>query len=167
MKTFKIFGSAAAFLLAASLMTLPAAAEDFTPEHLAAAQKAIQAAHASETFDQILPVLADQTKSLFQRSNPAAIKDIDEVVDSVALNLAKRRPELQAELQRVWAARLSIEELQTVTAFYESPTGKKFGELMPAILQDSVRVAGVWRDALSSEIVTKSREELKKRGYNF
>jgi hypothetical protein len=38
---------------------------------------------------------------------------------------------------------------------------------MAAVIQDSVRSASILRDALSAEMVTKSREELIKRGYEF
>lgn len=157
--------------LAAALMitalALPAAAADFTEAHLAAAREAINAAHASDQFNNILVSLAEQTKALFQRSNPSAVNDIDVVVDTVALDLAKRRPELDHEFDQIWAARFTEDELKEIAAFYESPIGKKLGETMPIVIQDSVRSANIWRDALSTDIVTKSREELNKRGYKF
>lgn len=155
----------AAIVIAA--LAIPAAAEDFTDSHLAAARETIAAAHAADQFNNILLVLAEQTKALFQRSNPSAIKDIDEVVGKVALDLAKRRPELDRELERVWAARFSEDELKEIATFYRSPIGEKLGKTMPLVIQDSIRSANIWRDALSTEIVTKSREELNKRGYRF
>jgi len=145
----------------------PVLAADYTESHIAAARETIAAAHASEQFNSILLTLADQTKALFQRSNPGAAKDIEEVVTSVALDLAKRRPDLDRELERVWAGRFSEEELKAITAFFKSPVGKKYGELMPLVVQDSIRAAGIWRDAISTEILTRSRDELNKRGYNF
>jgi hypothetical protein len=157
----------AGFALALALLTAPAAAEDFSESHILAARETIAAARASEQFDQILPVLADQAKALFQRSNPSLVGEIDEVVSTVALDLAKRRPELERELERVWAARFTEEELKEISAFYASPVGQKFGKNMPLVIQDSVRSAGIWRDAVSTEIVTKSREELIKRGHQF
>ncbi|ODN70582.1 DUF2059 domain-containing protein [Methylobrevis pamukkalensis] len=160
-----LLAMAAALGLASA--TLPLAAQEFSESHLEAAREAIEAAHASEQFDRILPVVADQAKALFQRSNPGAVQDIDIVVSEVALELAARRPALQKELEELWAARLSEQELKDITAFYTSPTGQKFGQIMPAIIQDSVRAAGIWRDGLSTEIVTRSREELRKRGHNF
>lgn len=153
----------AAMLLAAA----PTFAQDYAESHLAAARETITAARASQQFDQILPVLADQAKSLFQRSNPSLVQEIDEVVNQVALDLAKRRPELERELERVWAARFTEEELKEITAFYTSPVGMKFGQNLQTVIQDSVRSAGIWRDALSTELVTRSREELIKRGHQF
>ncbi|WP_237154944.1 DUF2059 domain-containing protein [Oryzibacter oryziterrae] len=151
----------------ATALTVPAMADDLTEAHLAAARDTIAAAHASEQFNQILVVLSDQTKALFLRSNPGAVKDVEEVVNNVALELAKRRPELDRELERVWASRFTEEELKQIADFYRSPVGEKFGQTMPLIIQDSIRSANIWRDAMSTEIVTKAREELNKRGYQF
>lgn len=159
-----------AALIAAALagpLSVPVFAQDFTESHLAAARETIAAAKADQQFDNILIVLSDQARALFTRSNPSLVVEIDEVVGQVALELAKRRPELDRELERVWAARFSEAELKEITAFYTSPVGKKFGESMSVIVQDSVRSAGIWRDALSTELVTKAREELIKRGYQF
>lgn len=157
----------AGVVLALTLTAGVACAEDYTESHIKAAHEAIVAAHASEQFDNILPMLADQTKALFQRSNPALVQEIDEVVNQVALSLAARRPELERELERVWAARFTEEELKEITAFYTSPVGEKFGKLMPLVIADSVRSAGIWRDAISTELVTKARDELNKRGHQF
>lgn len=156
----------AVFLFAVALAS-PVAAEEFTESHLAAARDTIAAAHASEQFNQILVVLAEQTKALFLRSDPTAVKDVNDVVDSIALDLAKRRPELDRELEKVWAARFSEDELKQISAFYRSPVGEKFGTSMAVIIQDSIRSANIWRDALSTEIVTRSRDELNKRGLKF
>jgi hypothetical protein len=156
----------AVFLVAVALAS-PVAAEEFTESHLAAARDTIAAAHASEQFNQILVVLAEQTKALFLRSDPTAVKDVNDVVDSIALDLAKRRPELDRELEKVWAARFSEDELKQISAFYRSPVGEKFGTSMAVIIQDSIRSANIWRDALSTEIVTRSRDELNKRGLKF
>lgn len=153
--------------LVVAFLSGPAMAQEFAPTHIAAARAAIDATKSDEQFDQILVALADQARTLFQRSNPSLIAEIDEVVTDVALGLAKRRPELDRELERVWAARFTEEELKEITAFYTSPIGVKLGESLPAVLEDSIRSANIWREALSTELVSKSREALIKRGYQF
>lgn len=149
------------------LIAGPALAQEFSDSHLAAARRTIQATHADEQFDQILPVLAEQAKALFLRANPALVQEIDDVVNATALELASRRPELNRQLERVWAARFTEEELEAITEFYSSAVGEKLGQGMPSIVQDSVQAASIWRDALSTEIVTLSREELIARGHQF
>jgi hypothetical protein len=166
-RTLNLFRRPLAAAMVIAALASPALSQDLTESHIAAARETIAAAHASEQFNEILIALADQTKALFQRSNPGAAKDIDEVVTSVALDLAKRRPDLDRELERVWAARFSEDELKQITTFFRSAIGQKYGQLAPVIIQDSMRSAGIWRDALSTDIVTRSRDELNKRGYSF
>ncbi|MBS1183443.1 MAG: hypothetical protein H6Q99_3323 [Proteobacteria bacterium] len=166
-RTLNLFRRPLAAAMVIAALASPAVSQDLTESHIAAARETIVAAHASEQFNGILVALAQQTKALFQRSNPGAAKDIEEVVSAVALDLAKRRPDLDRELERVWAARFSEDELKQITTFFKSPVGQKYGQLAPVIIQDSMRSAGIWRDALSTEILTRSRDDLNKRGYNF
>ncbi|WP_181705269.1 DUF2059 domain-containing protein [Chthonobacter rhizosphaerae] len=165
--TFSRLGRVTGLALAVAVLAAPTRAQEFSESHLAAARATMQAAKASEQFDTILPMLADQAKALFQRSNPALVQEIDEVVNQVALDLAKQRPQLDRELERAWAARFSEDELKEITAFYTSPVGIKFGQTMPVVIRDSMRSASIWRDTLSTELVTKAREELIKRGHQF
>ena len=120
-RTLNLFRRPLAAAMVIAALASPALSEDFTESHIAAARDTIAAAHASEQFNEILLALAEQTKALIQRSNPGAAKDLEEVVSSVALDLAKRRPDLDRELERVWAGRFSEDELKQITAFFNSP----------------------------------------------
>lgn len=166
-RTLSILRRPLAATLLVAVLASPVFAADFPEAQIAAAREAISATHASEQFNAILLQLAEQTKALFQRSDPSAAKDIEEVVNAVALDLAKRRPELDRELERIWAGRFTEKELKDITTFFKSDSGKKYGELMSVIIQDSLRAADIWRDAISTEILTRSRDELNKRGHNF
>jgi hypothetical protein len=146
---------------------VPAMAQDAAASHRQAAREAILATHANDQLDQILPVLAEQAKALFLRSNPAIVQVVDEVVNEVAIELAGRRPELNREVENIWMATFSEEELRAITEFYNSDVGGKLGRAMPGIIQESLGAAGIWRDALSTEIVEMSRERLIERGHQF
>src|SRR5690606_2639865 len=91
--------------------------------HMALAQQAIELSRASAGFDDILPLVAEQTKSLFVRSNPALTAEIEEVTDAVAFEFARKRAELDINIQGVWARRFSEAELAEIIAFYRSPVG--------------------------------------------
>lgn len=172
-------GGFAAVALAASLsLAAPALAQDntqaqagqdetYTKEHLAAARAAIEGGNAFRSFDDILPVIADKTRTLFIRTNPSATAVIDEVTNEIALQLANRRPELDQTIMKVWARRFSTEELNEIAEFYRSPVGKKFAELGPELTALSIGAAKQWGDVISTEMVTRVREELNKRGYQF
>ncbi len=145
----------------------PIQIDSFTPEQLALAQRAITAAKTNVGFDDILPLLATQTKSLFIRSNPALAKDIEEVTDEVALQMVPKRRELDKTIQEVWARRFTTEELETIIAFYQSPAGTKLAELSPEILALAVGAAKQWSDEVGTLMVTRVREEMQKRGHQL
>ncbi len=143
------------------------AQEEFTKSHLQAAAEVIKVAHAADGFDEILPVMAEQTKALFIRSNPALTREIEEATTKVALKMAQRRPELDRTLEEIWARRFSEKELRSISAFYTTPVGKKLAEQSADIIALSVGAAKQWGDTMSSEMVTLVREELKKQGHSL
>ncbi len=65
------------------------------------------------------------------------------------------------------ALAMSEKELQDVAMFFTSPTGKKFLAIQPIFLQRLQDVLEPWRQGLSTDIVAKAREEMKKKGVDF
>lgn len=139
--------------------------ESIAPEHLQAARNAVQAAKVLDTYDNMLPLIADQTKTLFVRSNPSAAAEIDEVVNTIALEMVDKRAQLNNTIYQVWARRFSIEELNQIAEFYSSPVGQKFSELGQELTALSVGAGKQWSDRISTQMVSQAREQLKERGY--
>jgi hypothetical protein len=140
---------------------------DIPRSHMALAQQAIELSRASAGFDDILPLVAEQVKSLFIRSNPSLTKEIEEVTDTVAFEFARKRADLDITIQGVWARRFSEAELTEIIAFYKSPVGAKLADLSPEMLALSVGAAKQWSDMLSTTLVTRVREEMQKRGHQL
>ena len=141
-----------------------AAAADFTKEHLAAARTAMYASKATEGLDDILVNIAAQTKATLVKRAPAAATQIEEVTNAAALELAAKRAELDGQLQEIWAARFSKEELDEITKFLNSPVGTKFTKEIGPMSQMLTIAVQVWQKKLSEDMVTKVRAEMKKRG---
>ena len=162
--TLKVLPMLAAAIVAGGLTMPMASAQELTDSHIAAARRAVLAAGALQSFDEILPILAEQTKTIFIQSDPSVTPVIEEVTSEVALNLADRRPDLNKVVYEVWARRLSEEELTQIGDFYESPIGKKLTELGPQLTALSIGAAQQWQDEISIEMVRAVRSELEKRG---
>ena len=62
---------------------------------------------------------------------------------------------------------MSEKELQDVAAFFASPAGKKYLAIEPVFLRNLAAVAEPWRQKLSTDILTRAREEMKKKGVQF
>ncbi|MBL8572530.1 MAG: DUF2059 domain-containing protein [Hyphomicrobiaceae bacterium] len=144
-----------------------AQAQDYTKEHLAAARKAIMASRSAEGFDNILPTVAQQTKTLFIRTNPTLSTQLEEVVTDVAIQMAAERPKLDLELAKIWAARFSQAELDEISKFYNSPVGQKVAKETQDMVTLSVQAALGWQSKLSTDMVTKVRDEMRKRGHQM
>lgn len=161
-------GLALLAVVAAGTLPVRAQEDDQIPRsHMALAQEAIELSRASAGFDDILPLVAEQTKSLFIRSNPALTSEIEEVTDTIALELARKRADLDITIQGVWARRFSEAELSEIIAFYKTPVGTKLADLSPEMLALSVGAAKQWSDELSTTLVTRVREEMQKRGHQL
>ena len=97
-----------------------------------------------------------------------------EIRDSLRQTLRAIQPEFDKTAQQIFdeaatilASQMSEKELQDVAAFFASPTGKKYLAIEPVFLRNLAAVAEPWRQKLSTDILTRAREEMKKKGVQF
>lgn len=156
-------GFAAAVLITVSLSSVSAMAQDKISEsHIDAARKLVNATRALDAFDDILPMLAEQTQTIFIQADPFRSDEIVAVTAEVALKLAARRAELNTTLYEIWARRFSEEELLKLAEFYNTPLGQKLADKGPEITALSIGAARQWQDKISTEMVSLVKEELAK-----
>jgi len=134
---------------------------DISPESLALGKQLVKLTNTDRTFDEILPNIATEAKNGFIRANPQMQLGIIDVVDRVALDLVKRRPELDEYLARVWASGFSDEEMQELIDFYSTETGKKYAELHPQLLGVELAAAQEWGRSITRELTARVSAELK------
>ncbi len=152
-----------AVMFVAGLGPLGAKAQEFSESHMEAARQVVAATKGLSSFDDILPLLAEQTRTLFIQSDPARTQEVVDVSTEVALKLASRRAELNRMIYEVWARRFSEEELLKLAEFYNTPLGEKLAENGPTITALAIGAARQWQDMISTEMVAMVREELDKR----
>lgn len=137
-------------------------ADDATPQQISAAKAVIKVMHVSDTFDGILPSIAQQAKQQFVARDPANSKQIEDTVENVALELAKTRPDLDNAIAQAWAARFTIDELNQMASFYASPVGVKLLQYEPAIVKDSIAAAHAWQEQTALQLQEKVAKALEK-----
>ena len=62
---------------------------------------------------------------------------------------------------------MSEQDITQVAAFFGSPAGQKYVQVTPVFLQNLADVTGGWREKLSTDILTRARAEMKKKGVDF
>ena len=178
----------AALILAGAVVTAPAAyAAESTP---APATKPAQAATpdvpappspaAIKAADQLLTAMG--VKESIAKTVPTMMTEFEhnitttrpEIRDSLRETLLAIKPSFDDSAKQTYqkaeallALAMSEKELEDVAAFFTSPTGKKFLAIQPIFLQRLQDVIDPWRQGLSTDIVTKAREEMKKKGVDF
>lgn len=69
--------------------------------------------------------------------------------------------ELAIMLSPVYQKHLALDDLQAITAFYSSPSGKKMASATPDIMQESMLIGQQWGQKVGEEFARK----LEARGY--
>ena len=75
----------------------------------------------------------------------------------------KQLPPLIDAMAAVYAQHFTKDELTEVTAFYDSPVGRKMVKEMPQILSESMTVAQTFGQKIAMEVMIKLQPELEKR----
>ena len=101
---------------------------------------------------QYFDMIMDQFKSLFT--------DVPEEFWSEAKTMMDSN-ELVELIIPIYDRHFSIEEIEDLIAFYQTPTGKKLVKTQPIIMEESMLAGQIWGDEFAQRVV----EKLKKSGY--
>ena len=157
-------------MLVAAIVAGPviwAAAQEISASKLAVARQVAKNAPQLGQFDNILPGLATTAKDRLIRIRPELFKEISATVDAVALELAVRRAELDADFARAWAKHFTEEELVAINAFFGSPIGEKYKVTATLVGRDLIQASNNWTNRVGDELLEKSIAELRQRGFDF
>ena len=135
-----------------------------TANHLALAKELVDIVGAAREFDSLVTGVIVTTASTYLQSNPTLAKDLNEVVELLVAEFLPRRGELQNEVIRLYAARLTEPELKDILTFYKSPLGKKMLVESSYVIGEAVKKADTFAAKLREEVVVRIRAEMKKRG---
>lgn len=100
-----------------------------------------------------------------QRSAMEAMLDLQEQDPSSDKEFLKRfrkevmarLGELNAEIAVLYHERFSLEELQEMTRFYETPLGRKLARENPSLVEGSARLGAAWGERLANDVLQDMR----------
>jgi len=129
------------------------------------AREIIKTTGATALFTPLIPGVIEQAKNLFLQQNPGLAKDLNEITVQMRADLAPRFDELTAEVAKLYAIHFTEAELKDLLAFYKTPVGMKLINEQPKIGDEGLKFAQDWANQLSDQVITRMRDELKKRGH--
>jgi len=178
MKSLSRILSAAGLAMGLALTTVPAEAQQknapaapaatplkaASPAALAAAKEILTMKNASAMYANAVPNLVQQTKNVLLQSNLNYQKDLNEVAEIVAKNLAGREKEIGDGMAQVYANEFTEQELKDLVTFYKSTLGQKLLSSEPRAIQFSMSYMNQWGQVFAQTVNEQFRVEMKKRG---
>jgi uncharacterized protein len=158
--------SLAGLILAMAVVVQPVAAQQPAPAaaNVAAAEELLTTMGMTKQFDAVIPMMMQQMRQIIVQSNPAAGKEIDDVVKAITAKFSARKNEVVPLAAQVYARRLTIEDMKAMTAFFKTPAGQRFVEMTPQLTQESMMIGQQWGQKLGQEVEQEMKQELAKRG---
>jgi hypothetical protein len=154
-------------VVAAALVISAAAAHAQQPSaaSIAVAKQLIATTGATTVFNPLIAGVVEQAKLLFLQQDPGLAPDLNEVAAKIRTDLQPRFSEIADAVAKAYATNFSEQELKDILAFYQTPSGKKFLDTQPKVIDASMAFAQTWANNLSDEVIRKIRDEMKKKGH--
>jgi hypothetical protein len=159
----KRFGAGMIVISSLATASHSALAQEISEEHLAAARTAIAALGSTDQFDAIIPGTAEQLKTNLIRANADLQEIISATVDEEALKIVPRRGDLEKEAAQIYAKSFSKEELEAITAFYNSGPGKKLIENGPLVIREVMKAAEIWSSGVGRDLSVNVNKALQEK----
>jgi hypothetical protein len=151
--------------LAMFAVSVPAMAQEVPPEQLALARKYVDLTDSAGVFEIALVEIGMGTLTELVTQNPELAEQTDLAVGKVLETYQGRKGELLDQFARVYAVRFTVEELQQIVTFYETPTGQKLALANTEVNGDLQAVLQVFTNNTRSEFYAKVRAELRAQGF--
>ncbi len=139
-------------------------APTISPSHLALAQEVAVVSGITRSLDVIPPQFFESIRQQVV-ARPELTKDLNEVFASLDPEMELQKKRAVAEIGRIFAQRMTEAELKDVLAFFKSPSGRKYVEAQPLVLDDMVKAMQNWSQELAEYVMVRVRAEMGKRGH--
>jgi hypothetical protein len=153
--------------LAVALFSAPAYADDPAPDQIDLAKKILVSVGLKSSMDQIVPAMLGQLEHQLSQMHPDQQKPLHETLVALLPEFQQGEGAVFDDTSKVLATRLSADELKQTLTYFDSEAGKKYTQSQAPILEMLASSGGLWREKLTKIIVDRTREEMKKKGFEF
>ena len=154
-------------VLALAFLSAGASADEPTPAALGYAKQIFVDIGMKPTLDQVVPALLGQLEHNVTATRPELKDGLHAALLAIQPEFVKTEDGVLDAAVKVLAGKMTEQELKDTAAFYESASGKKFVATQPAVLEQVGSLVRTWRERLSTDILTRAHEEMKKKGHDF
>lgn len=134
--------------------------------HLAIAREVVVGSGIVRSYDAIMEPMLDQLKQM-NVTRPEIRTDLDAVVEMLKPEMELQKQQMVAATAKVYAQRLTEAELKDIAAFFKSPSGLRYVQTQPVVLDDIVKEMADWSQNVSEYVLIRARAEMAKRGHQL
>lgn len=134
---------------------------------VAAADKLLIVMGVKETIAKTVPAMLSELERNILTTRPEIKDSLEATLLTIKPEFDKSAQQTYAKVEALLALAMSEKDLVDVAAFFTSPLGQKYLALEPIFFAKLQEVVGPWRGQLSTDIVAKAREDMKKKGVDF
>lgn len=153
--------------LGATLLAFPAFADGASPDQIDLARKILISVGLKASMDQIVPSMLGQLESQLVQVHPEQQKPLHETLVALVPEFSQGEEAVFNDTAKALGGRLSLDELKQTLTYFDSEAGKKYTQAQAPILEMLASSGGLWRQKLTKVIVDRTREEMKKKGFDF
>lgn len=162
-----LLAAAPAFAQTAAPAAAPSKAGEPTAAQIALARDIVVASGVSKSFAIVVPRFLDQIGTRLTQTRPDLIKDLNLVMEELKPEFDKRVDEMVDKAAALYAQSMSEQELKDVDAFFKSEAGKKYVAVQPLVLNGIYVALQGWQQQLSTDMMTRVRQEMEKKGHKL
>ncbi|GAA5167054.1 DUF2059 domain-containing protein [Viridibacterium curvum] len=156
-------------LLILGIMTTAVRAQTgIDPVKRATIQQLLQITGAENNVRAVMPIMARAVTQMIRTTQPglpaAADSVIQKEVTAVFLENLIGPNGVLAQLEPVYDAAFTLEEMQQLLAFYNTPIGKKLLAQQPGISAQSTEIGQRWGQSLGPQLNARIAQALKREG---
>jgi len=134
---------------------------------IAAADKILGDIGVKQSIALVVPGMLTELERNVTNTRPEIKDSLRETLRAIQPEFDKSAVQMLNQAAAILASQMSEKEIADVAAFFGSPAGKKYLAVEPVFLQKFSAVAEPWRQQLSTDILARAREEMKKKGVEF
>ena len=154
-------------VLALAISSAGASADEPTSAALGYARQIFLDIGMKATLDEVVPSMLRQLEHNVTATRPELKEALHAALLAIQPEFVKTEDGVLDASVKALAGKMTEQELKDTVAFYESASGKKFVALQPVVLDQVASLARTWREQLSTNILARAHEEMKKKGHDF
>jgi hypothetical protein len=150
-----------------TLPTLPVKPAEPSADAVALGRELVIASGVARSIQIIVPQLLDQIGTNVTQTRPDLIRDLNSVMDQIKPEFDKQTDDMLNSAGRAYATRLDAKQLKDAVDFFKSPAGVAYVGSQPQVMGDLISNVQLTTSRLSTDMMTRVREEMKKRGHEM